>query len=189
MKVINTPHIGELVNVTYAVGEILFEAVFSSRGIRMLYPRGPLPVNLEMRANAIPVSFEIHRAGFPAEPMGTHIRQVARYLGMLFNSTKPDLIPQFDLSGLSKTQARVLTNTLKIPFGETRSYFWLTELSGIPKGYRAIGRLLGGNPVPILIPCHRVIRANGEIGGYRLGVDFKKTLLELERKALKRQES
>lgn len=68
----------------------------------------------------------------------------------------------------------------KIPFGETRSYKWIAEQIGNPGAARAAGRALSKNPVPIVIPCHRVIASDGSIGGYALGVDMKKHLLEME---------
>ena len=72
-------------------------------------------------------------------------------------------------------------NTLKkIPYGETRTYKWLAEEIGKPHAFRAVGNALGKNPIPIIFPCHRVIEADGSIGGYSSGVDIKRRLLELE---------
>ena len=68
----------------------------------------------------------------------------------------------------------------KIPFGETRSYKWIAEAIGNPSAVRAVGRALSKNPLPIVIPCHRVIEADGSIGGYSSGVDRKRRLLEIE---------
>lgn len=68
----------------------------------------------------------------------------------------------------------------KIPFGETRSYKWIAEQAGNPRAVRAAGGALSKNPIPIIIPCHRVIAADGSIGGYALGVDMKRQLLKME---------
>jgi len=68
----------------------------------------------------------------------------------------------------------------KIPFGETRTYKWIAEKIGNPAAVRAVGRALSKNPIPIVIPCHRVIESDGSIGGYSSGVNIKKRLLELE---------
>jgi methylated-DNA-[protein]-cysteine S-methyltransferase len=67
-----------------------------------------------------------------------------------------------------------------IPFGETRSYKWLAGKAGRPNACRAAGRALGRNPVPIVFPCHRVIEADGSIGGYSAGIDIKRRLLDIE---------
>jgi O-6-methylguanine DNA methyltransferase len=68
----------------------------------------------------------------------------------------------------------------EIPFGETRTYKWIAEKIGNPAAVRAVGRALSKNPIPIVIPCHRVIESDGSIGGYSSGVNIKKRLLELE---------
>jgi len=71
--------------------------------------------------------------------------------------------------------------TLKeIPFGETRSYKWVAEHIGNPAAVRAVGQALSKNPIPIVIPCHRVIESDGSIGGYAGGVNTKVRLLEME---------
>ena len=69
---------------------------------------------------------------------------------------------------------------MRIPYGRTVSYSELAEMSGHPGAQRAVGNAVGRNPVPIFIPCHRVIRSDGDIGGFSLGVELKKRLLELE---------
>jgi methylated-DNA-[protein]-cysteine S-methyltransferase len=67
-----------------------------------------------------------------------------------------------------------------IPFGETRTYKWVAEKIGNPLATRAVGQALSRNPVPIVLPCHRVIESHGSIGGYSLGVNIKRRLLEME---------
>lgn len=67
-----------------------------------------------------------------------------------------------------------------IPFGETRTYKWVAEKVGNPGAVRAVGRALSKNPVPIIIPCHRVIESDGSLGGYSSGAHRKRRLLELE---------
>lgn len=68
-----------------------------------------------------------------------------------------------------------------IPYGETRSYKDIAAASGSPKGFRAVGMANNKNPIAILIPCHRVIGADGSLTGYAGGLDVKRFLLELER--------
>ena len=67
-----------------------------------------------------------------------------------------------------------------VPYGETRTYKWLAEKVGSPKGSRAVGQALSRNPVPIVIPCHRVIESDGSLGGYSGGIDVKRRLLDME---------
>lgn len=68
----------------------------------------------------------------------------------------------------------------EIPYGETRAYKWLAEKVGIPKGSRAVGQALSRNPIPVVLPCHRVIESDGSLGGYSAGIDIKRRLLDLE---------
>ncbi len=73
---------------------------------------------------------------------------------------------------------KVLT---QIPYGETRSYLWVAQKIGQPKAARAVGRACGRNPLPIIVPCHRVIAQSGKLGGYSCGIHLKKRLLRLEK--------
>ena len=78
-------------------------------------------------------------------------------------------------------QAKVWTAIKAIPYGQTKSYSELAEEIGMPTAYRAVANACGANPVPIIIPCHRVVGKNGNLGGYGPGVDKKKFLLDLEK--------
>jgi AraC family transcriptional regulator of adaptative response/methylated-DNA-[protein]-cysteine methyltransferase len=78
-------------------------------------------------------------------------------------------------------QRRVWTYLQSIPFGETRSYNAVAKAIGQPTASRAVARACATNPVAVAIPCHRVVREDGTMGGYRWGIDRKKTLLEMER--------
>ena len=74
----------------------------------------------------------------------------------------------------------VLTALMRVPYGRTVSYRELAEMSGHPGAQRAAGTAVSRNPIAIFIPCHRVIRSDGSIGGYSMGIDIKRRLLELE---------
>lgn len=74
-----------------------------------------------------------------------------------------------DLSGLTPFQRRVLKKTLEIPAGEVRSYQWVAKEIGAERAVRAVGTALARNPIPFLIPCHRVVRTDGRIGRYSAG--------------------
>ena len=75
---------------------------------------------------------------------------------------------------------RILRNTARIPFGDVRSYGQLAVAAGSPRAARAVGNALGSNPIPIVVPCHRVLHADGGLGGYSGGIDRKRYLLALE---------
>jgi methylated-DNA-[protein]-cysteine S-methyltransferase len=81
---------------------------------------------------------------------------------------------------MSDFMQRVLSATATIPFGSVSTYGAIAREAGSPRGSRAAGNALGSNPMPIVIPCHRVLHADGGIGGYTGGLDRKRTLLELE---------
>lgn len=80
---------------------------------------------------------------------------------------------------------KVYRIVLTIPLGEVRTYKWVAQKIGRPKAARAIGAVLKRNPYPLFIPCHRVICADGKLGGYIFGRKKKRTLLDLERKIRK----
>jgi methylated-DNA-[protein]-cysteine S-methyltransferase len=75
---------------------------------------------------------------------------------------------------------RVLQATARIPYGEVSSYKRVASAAGSPRGSRAAGNALGSNPMPIVVPCHRVLHAGGGLGGYTGGVDRKRHLLAVE---------
>lgn len=81
----------------------------------------------------------------------------------------------------TKFQKQVWNALLEIPYGQTASYQDIAVLINNQKAVRAVGNANGKNPIPIIIPCHRVIQKDGSLGGYTGGVDIKKTLLDLER--------
>jgi O-6-methylguanine DNA methyltransferase len=92
---------------------------------------------------------------------------------------EPEPVP-VDLSGLPEFQ-KIILNTLRlVPRGEVRTYKELASLAGRPKAIRAVGNTMACNPVPILIPCHRVVPSTGGVGNYGLGVQMKRELLARE---------
>jgi methylated-DNA-[protein]-cysteine S-methyltransferase len=91
---------------------------------------------------------------------------------------------EFDLEldwGLTRGfRRRVLRATNRIPYGETRSYTQMATSAGNERAVRAAGTALGSNPIPIVVPCHRVLRIGGALGGYGGGLPMKEALLRLE---------
>lgn len=83
------------------------------------------------------------------------------------------------LSGTDFEQ-KVWASLKNIPYGETRTYKWIAEKAGNPSATRATGQALAKNPIPLVLPCHRVIESGGSVGGYSAGTQRKIRLLELE---------
>jgi len=94
--------------------------------------------------------------------------------------TFPD---RLDLSWATTFQRRVWERTRLIPYGETRSYHWIAKQIKKPRAARAVGQALGRNPLPVVVPCHRVIASDGTPGGFTGGLEMKQHLLWLEASA------
>ncbi len=86
-----------------------------------------------------------------------------------------------DLGDVAPFQRRVLDAAGTIPFGEARPYAWIARTIGADKAVRAVGTALGRNPVPLIVPCHRIVRSDGSSGEYAFGGERKSLLLRLER--------
>src|SRR5262249_27112398 len=100
-------------------------------------------------------------------------REIADYLG----GVRSYFTVPVDLSALAPFQRAVLEAARNIPFGVVRSYSAIAETIGSPKAVRAVGTALGRNPVPIIVPCHRVLRSDGTLGGYAFGLEMKRRFL------------
>lgn len=111
-------------------------------------------------------------------PAQGHIEDALRALESYFDGVAPKL-PKLDLQG-SEFQLRVWEALLAIPFGELVTYGELARRIGVPGAARAVGGANHENPVPILVPCHRVVAAGGRLGGYGGGTAIKARLLALE---------
>lgn len=96
-----------------------------------------------------------------------------------FEGTRKIFDLPLDITG-TEFQKKVWNELQRIPYGKTISYKTLSERLGDVKAIRAVGKANGQNPVPIIIPCHRVIGADGELTGYAGGLDVKEKLLEIE---------
>jgi len=102
--------------------------------------------------------------------------RIARPLGRALASGRLGDLP-IDLESLGEFQQAVLRKCAEIPPGEIRPYGWIAREIGNPGAVRAVGTALGRNPIPILIPCHRVVRTDGRIGAYAYGPQMKRDLL------------
>lgn len=117
--------------------------------------------------------FELHRNDVQFLPLRKALRRY--FSGKEMKFTFP-----FDLFSGTPFQRKVWNAMRKIPYGETRSYKWLAQKAGSPQKARAAGQACGSNPLPILIPCHRVIKTDGSLGGFGGGLHIKKRLLRIE---------
>jgi len=104
-------------------------------------------------------------------------------LRVYFSGYKATFPDQLDLSRATAFQREVWGITRLIPYGETRSYAWVAEQIKKPMAVRAVGQALARNPLPIIIPCHRVVASDGKLGGYSGGLGWKSYLLNLEASA------
>jgi O-6-methylguanine DNA methyltransferase len=112
----------------------------------------------------------------PSNPL---LREAASQLRAYFGGELRDFDLTLDMQGTG-FQKRVWAELLHIPYGETRSYSDVAKVIGEPKAVRAVGAANGRNPVPIVVPCHRVIGAGGSLTGYGGGLPLKRFLLDLE---------
>jgi|TARA_B100000315_G_scaffold112857_1_gene103489 methylated-DNA-[protein]-cysteine S-methyltransferase len=87
-----------------------------------------------------------------------------------------------NMGAMTDFEKKVYKQAMKIPFGKVKTYKWLAEKAGVPNGARAVGNALGKNPVPLIIPCHRVIKSDGRLGGFSTpgGILIKRKMLSIE---------
>jgi O-6-methylguanine DNA methyltransferase len=110
-----------------------------------------------------------------------HVEQARAELAEYLAGRRTFFTVPVDLAGVAEFQDQVLAEARRIPFGEVASYAALARRIGHPRAARAVGNALGANPVPVLVPCHRVIRGDGTWGHYAFGAALKTRLLALER--------
>jgi methylated-DNA-[protein]-cysteine S-methyltransferase len=106
---------------------------------------------------------------------------VARELDAYFAGRRTAFDLPLDWALAGPFARRVLGAALKIPYGQVATYAEIAGRAGSPGGSRAAGNALGSNPIPIIVPCHRVVRTGGGLGGYTGGLDRKERLLAIER--------
>ena len=115
-----------------------------------------------------------------AKLMTPERKKIFRQLRKYFCKRKINFKVKIDWQGIPDFTRKVLEETKRIPYGEVRTYNDIVERIGVKSSARAVGQALARNPFPIVIPCHRVIRKDGGLGGFSWGLKWKKTLLELE---------
>uniref|UniRef100_A0A455SU79 methylated-DNA--[protein]-cysteine S-methyltransferase n=1 Tax=Thermogemmatispora argillosa TaxID=2045280 RepID=A0A455SU79_9CHLR len=169
---------------------VLFSVGLADGYLRLSSPIGPVFVALNARGiSAVDCAedaahFEARfraafgRCIFPLEP--DEAPAWARQIEPALQRGQTLDLP-FDLRGCSSFEQAVLYTTLTIPPGEVRPYAWVAREIGQPRAVRAVGNALARNPIPLLIPCHRVVRSNYQLGNYSLGGSLnKRALLQIE---------
>jgi len=123
------------------------------------------------------------KAGEEPPWLPAFVEELEAFLG----GTEADFSPfPVDYTGFSLFFLRILEEARRIPYGSVTSYGFLAEAAGKPRAGRAVGTCMGKNRVPLVIPCHRVIRKDGTLGGFGSGLHWKKYLLALEGTVLPR---
>jgi methylated-DNA-[protein]-cysteine S-methyltransferase len=125
-------------------------------------------------------SWFAERFGRPATRDDNAPRKLVDAIDRLLGGGTPKQLPDYDLRSVGPFARDVLTTATTIAPGEVRPYGWIAERIGRPRAVRAVGTALGGNPIPLLIPCHRVVRNDGKIGHYAFGSAMKQALLAHE---------
>jgi O-6-methylguanine DNA methyltransferase len=120
--------------------------------------------------------------GASISPVREWVTVTAEALGAVLIGRKPLALPPLDLSTGTEFRKRVWSALQGIQVGQTKSYGEIARKIGSPKAVRAVGGACGANPIPLLIPCHRVLAANDELGGFSGGLDWKLRLLAAERR-------
>lgn len=149
-----------------ALGE--FVAGYSEQGLVSLdFPASPRRPQRSLIADA-------------PSPVRRWHRLTARALNNVLAGKDAGELPPLDWSGATDFQRAVWSKMRTIRAGQTLSYGEIARDISRPKAVRAVGGACGANPIPVLVPCHRVLAANGRIGGFSGGLDWKRTLLECE---------
>ena len=151
-------------------------------------PLGPLVVAATrkglVRVQYAPADAALEDLARKISPRVMHVPaqldRVRRELDEYFDGRRKRFDFAIDWVLMGPFQQRVLKATYRIPFGKVSTYRDVATKAGAPGGSRAAGNALGANPIPIVVPCHRVVRTGGALGGYTGGLHRKEFLLELE---------
>jgi len=164
---------GEMVDIAYTtidspLGELIIAAT----------PRGLLRIGFENETGVLDDLAERVSPRILEYP--ARLERIRHELGEYFAGHRDRFEVPLDWGLIEGFRRRVLTVTAQIPYGGVATYQDVARRAGQPRGARAAGQALGGNPIPVIIPCHRVVRSGGGMGGYGGGTDRKEFLLRLE---------
>ncbi|MGZ4809673.1 MAG: methylated-DNA--[protein]-cysteine S-methyltransferase [Thermoanaerobaculia bacterium] len=151
---------------------------FSDKGVRMLH----LGRTSEKKFR------EIYHQRFSRDLVRGKLPEAARKQIATALTCEGSAKTRVDLSDLTEFERDVLAVLAKIPRGEVRTYAWLAREAGHPKAVRAVGNIMARNPVPLILPCHRVVPSSGGLGNYALGAEKKRDFLKREGVAIDKLE-
>lgn len=160
---------------------IAFAVFESSLGNILLVSRDGALIRLALsRRHPLEIVKEV-RQDFPSGVSSSApFKRVRTQLDRYLRGQKVHFSVAVDLSDLGEFTRKVLLETMRIPYGDMRSYLWIAGKVGAPQAPRAVGQALKRNPIPLIIPCHRVVKADGSLGGFSLEGISKADLLKLE---------
>lgn len=144
-------------------------------------PRGVVAISYGGEPDARDLRRIVATYGPGVVPDPRRIDPIARELDEYFRGGLERFETPFDLSGLTPFQRRVLRATARVRYGDLITYGTVARRVGAARAARAVGGAVGSNPIPILVPCHRVVATDGTLGGYGGGLETKRRLLALER--------
>jgi len=138
--------------------------------------------NVEFKVKSVKKSLDVFKKknGFMLSSNNKYFTGAIKQLKEYFSGKRMKFDLKFDLSGVTDFRKKVYRNLLKVKAGKTITYGRLAEKSGGIKYSRAVGSAMASNPIPIIIPCHRVIKSDGSLGGFAGGLPLKRKLLNLE---------
>jgi methylated-DNA-[protein]-cysteine S-methyltransferase len=153
----------------------------SPLGTILLFARNDSLSELDIIQEGAGEAREIAAGRYPgADEAHESFEETAGLLRRYMRGDSVDIDIPLDLTGLRPFTRRVLLEVKKVPYGEVASYGAIAERVGSPGAARAVGQAVGRNPVPIVIPCHRIVQADGSLGGFGMGLELKRRLLAIE---------
>ncbi|HYK97660.1 MAG TPA: methylated-DNA--[protein]-cysteine S-methyltransferase [Candidatus Acidoferrales bacterium] len=144
-------------------------------------PKGVLAIHYGAEPSPAELGRIVRTYGPGILPDSRRADPVARQLEQYFAGKRRRFDLAVDLSPLTTFQRRILAATAAVEFGAVSTYAKVAGRAGSAKGARAAGQALGSNPIPIVVPCHRILASDGTLGGYSGGLDAKRKLLSFER--------
>jgi methylated-DNA-[protein]-cysteine S-methyltransferase len=143
-------------------------------------PKGVLAIHYGAEPSAQELGRIVRTYGPGLLPDTRRSDPVARELDQYFAGKRKTFDIAFDLAGLTDFQRRILGATARVAYGDVATYARVAAKAGNGKASRATGQALTANPIPIVVPCHRIVASDGTLGGYAGGLEAKRRLLALE---------
>ena len=159
--------------------------VVTTWGTLQVYARDGALIRCDLpkQSHASPATLRMISSGVCHRTAADHhvLRQAGKFIHACLQGRHTDVSPALRLERHTAFAVRVLAELPRIPCGATVTYGEIARRIGTPRAARAVGAACGANPLPLFIPCHRVVAADGGLGGYSAGLAWKRFLLEQER--------